>query len=434
MMHVTKLEVRNVKGVEYAEIIPNKTTTVIGGSNAAGKSSLMDSIAYAVGGRKLCPKEPIKRGKDKAEVKLKLSGDESSLLPPCTVIRRWERNGSKTTSELEIVTEDGFSAPSPQTLLNDLLEGQVAFDPEAFLRFDPKKQAQVLRELVGLDTSDLDAEYAQKYAERTDVNRQGKEAKARLDAISVPEGTPDEEVSVASLMEELTRRENHNQANEAIRGKVDTVKQKVKSSEKQIADCEEQLRQLQDTLQALQNDRAAALKKLDRVSCVADELEDQDVKEVRDQISQADEVNRHVRAKKERDELDASVIVLREHSKVLTSQLKSLETEKAKRQSEAKWPVEGLGFSDAGVTYNDLPLEQVSASEQRRVAIGISCAMSPRLKCALIRDGSLLDDRAMADMAEHAARAGVQLFIERVGEGSECHVLLKDGVAEVVDG
>ena len=59
-------------------------------------------------------------------------------------------------------------------------------------------------------------------------------------------------------------------------------------------------------------------------------------------------------------------------------------------------------------------------------------ALNPTLKFAMIKDGSLLDDESLGDFARIATERGFQLFVERVGEGQECTVVISDG--EVKDG
>ena len=90
-----------------------------------------------------------------------------------------------------------------------------------------------------------------------------------------------------------------------------------------------------------------------------------------------------------------------------------------------------IGFGDEGVTFNGLPIEQASSAEQTRVAVAIGLAANPELPVVLIRDGSLLDEDSLAAVAKQAAERGAQVWIERVGDGKECSVIIEDG--EVVE-
>ena len=52
---IVTLEAENIKRLKAVEITPEGNLVVVGGKNAQGKSSVMDSIAYALGGKKLVP-------------------------------------------------------------------------------------------------------------------------------------------------------------------------------------------------------------------------------------------------------------------------------------------------------------------------------------------------------------------------------------------
>ena len=52
---------------------------------------------------------------------------------------------------------------------------------------------------------------------------------------------------------------------------------------------------------------------------------------------------------------------------------------------------------------------------------------NPKLPVVLIRDGSLLDEASLAAVGQQAAEAGAQVWVERVGRGDECAVVIEDG-------
>ena len=54
-------------------------------------------------------------------------------------------------------------------------------------------------------------------------------------------------------------------------------------------------------------------------------------------------------------------------------------------------------------------------------------ALNPTLRVLLIRDGSLLDDDSMRLIAEMAAKADAQVWLERVGEGDKSAIIIEDG-------
>lgn len=56
--------------------------------------------------------------------------------------------------------------------------------------------------------------------------------------------------------------------------------------------------------------------------------------------------------------------------------------------------------------------------------------MNPQLKILLIRDGSLLDSSNLETISKMAEENDAQVWIERVGKGAECSVIISDGEVE----
>ena len=60
---INKLEIENVKRVKAVKIEPTPAgLTVVGGKNNQGKTSVLDSIAWALGGEKHRPSQPQREG------------------------------------------------------------------------------------------------------------------------------------------------------------------------------------------------------------------------------------------------------------------------------------------------------------------------------------------------------------------------------------
>ena len=383
-MKIVRLAAENVKRLCAVEIKPDGSLVVIGGKNGAGKTSVLDSIMYALAGTKSIPSKPIRTGAKAGQIVVELDGDS-----PMTVTRKLTAAGGS----LEIKTAEGFTAPSPQKIL-DALCGKVAFDPLAFTRLRPKDQADALRGLVGLDFAEVDAERKRLYDERTAANRDAKTVAAKLDPGSVPDDTPDEEVSVAALFDNLKAAQGQNAA-------IVIAQQTVDQAEKHLAQA--------------------------KAALLAVGTEVTDTTAIEREIDTAETVNAAVRNKKAQRELADEHAALCGQAARLTESIGEIDAGKAALLADAKWPVLGLGFDEDGVTLNGLPFEQASSAEQLRVSVAMGLAFNPTLRVLLIRDGSLLDAEGLRMVAELAAERDGQVWIERVGEGAECSVVIEDG-------
>lgn len=429
-MKIIKLTVSNVKRIRVVEITPDGKSIIIGGKNGAGKTSLIDAIAATLGGKKLCPKVPIRKGEDKGESRVETED--------LVVTRTW----TKDESHVVVSNKDGSIHRSPQKILDDLV-GRMTFDPLEFSRQDPSSQLATIQELVGLDFTELDGKRDGVYGKRRDVNRDMKAAEARLVQMEQHEDAPTEEVSVSGLVEELERRSAHNEKNAAVRQQHANAQSKVAAENNSVADHKEVVVAEARAVVAAQQELDHARERLEDANRSADEarsaeaiaaktvakLKPADEDEVRAQIAGAEGINRKHRDNAARAKQAEQTEALQQRSKELTAEIATIDAKKQETTSAAKYPIEGLAVGDEGVMFNGLPLEQASSAELLRISAAMGFALNPTLRVLLIRDGSLLDEDSLALLLSMAQEADTQLWIERVGEGG-ASVVIEDGAVK----
>lgn len=425
-MKVIRLKAENIKRLVAVEIAPDGApVVVIRGKNGAGKTSVLDAIAMALGGKALQPPKPIRQGADRAEVTVDL-GD-------LVVRRTWTGD---ETSYLSVASKDGVSYRSPQALLDQLV-GRISFDPLAFTRLEPGKQAEALRSLLGLDFSALEARRRALYEERTLMARAVREAEAKLAGLpelDAPDDLVDLSVLAAAHRDAVTairaadaRRQKLAERQSALgrraatvgtlEGQVDAARAALARAEAALATAREDYRHEEDRVTAETIEVAAA-------------PPPPDLGQLTEQIQHVEAVNARVRQKRDRARVQAGAAEGRDAVQTFTSHIEAIDAEKTKTLAGAAYPVPGLGFdAEGGLTFNGLPFAQASAAEQLRISVGVGLAMNPTIRVLLIRDGSLLDDANLTLLAEMAAARDAQLWIERVDGG--VGVLIEDGA--VVD-
>ena len=424
-MKIVKLTAENVKRLTAVEVTPEGNLVIVGGPNSAGKSSVLDSIMYALAGAGSIPSQPIRIGAKSAKVVLELDGERTLVV---------ERTMSSRGATL--IVRPGPKGPplsGPQALLDSFC-GKIAFDPLEFTRLKPRDQMERLRDLVGLDFTEHDAQRKALFDERTVVNRDAKALKAQFDAAPQDPDAPDEEVSIAQLMGELQRRQQTNAANDTARRSLSEQEHEVERLQFDVEARKSRIAELDRQLEAEREDLRKATRQVESLASqlaigqkAVDALKDEDTTEVERQIADSDRLNARVRAQQERQRLVEQLVVLSGKADRLTNELADLDVAKMTAMEAANWPVPGLGFDADGVTYNDLPFNQAGSAEALKVSVAISAALNPILRVILIRDGSLLDDENRASIADIAKERDLQLWIEQVGEGKECSVVIKDG-------
>jgi len=378
---IIRLEAENIKRLRAVQVTPQGNLITVGGKNANGKTSLLDSIAMALGGAASTPDQPIRTGASTAHVVLETDD---------LIIER--RFSTKSNPTLVVRTRDGMKLASPQAVL-DKLTARIAFDPLAFVRMDPRKQAETLRVVSGVDVSAIEDERAKLYAARTELNRDADRIKARLAGEEVDLNAPDAEIDSAQILEELS------------------LVQECDALAARIAEIEADLARTKKKLATLTVARKS--------DTPADEL--------KSRLAGVESTNRTIRAKRAYLTQKLSMDDLLEESRKLTAAIAALDRDKALALAASKMPVEGLAFNPDGVTYRDVPFGQCSAAEQMRVSMAVALAMNPSLRVCLIRDGSLLDSDSLEIIREMAETADAQVWLERVSEGADCQVIIEDG-------
>jgi DNA repair exonuclease SbcCD ATPase subunit len=444
---IVELNIEAVKRITAAHINPDGSMVILGGKNAQGKTSVLDAIAYALGGAKLIPSEPLQRGADKGHVTVTLDDG-------VTIKRTFTKKGGT----LKITTADGMSPSSAQGWLNARL-GALSFDPTAFMRDKPDQQATTLRELCGVDTTEIDAGRKAAYQQRTEIGRDGKTAKGAAESAQSFDDAPDVAVSVSDLMERRRDGQGQHHAHSVLVRDVESLRRDAASQEDDAArlDAEsdadlkraevvhkEALRRADEALLAAKGkakageSRASDMRKnANHLKAKSDDKEIEatkhadtlpDLDTIDAEIAGADDINAKVRANARKAELDARVTDLRGQYDAKSTEIAALDKKRADMLAKAEMPVEGLGINDDGlVTFNEIPIDQASEAERIRVSIGIGLALSPELRIILIRDGSLLDADNLSLIAKLAEEADAQVWIERVGDADEGAIVIEDG-------
>lgn len=442
---VVGLEVENVKRIKALKIQPPRIgVVVIGGKNDQGKSSALDAIVYALGGKDSHPVQPVRKGEKAAKIVAVLreggGGDEKDPRPgDLVVMRRWTEKD--TYIDVERVGPNGerLAVKRPQEFLDGIVGAGLGFDPTEFDRMKPADQAELFLRFVPGNPRDLDAQAAALATKRAEVNREVRRLQGALASAPSVEA-PDDEVSVADLVRllearlaQVSAREEAGRALERAGDVITAKRRRIMSVDDQIADLEAKLAKLREYRTELVAEIAAheqALKtataNVEAMPTHADEID-----ALRAQIATADETNARVRAKKARAATADELAAKEAESTAMTATIEELRAQKAKLIAEAPGPVPGLGFEEIGgayvVTYNGVALSQASASVRMRVNMSIAVALNPKLGIILLREGAMLDEDARAELERFAAERGLQPWLEVVGKGDAKAFIIEDG-------
>lgn len=408
-MRITELRIENIGKIKLFQVHPDGQNVIIGGKNGAGKSTVMAAIEMLLEGKRAFPKMPVRSGEASGSIFAELEGG--------FIVERVIDSDGGTT--LAVKSSSGAKYPSPQTLL-DGFRGANTLDPLAFVSLSPKAQLEQLRRLVGLDFSELDATRQTFFDKRTEVNRNVDSAEASLRTMPIAENVPDEEVSSDELtaqIEEINKQAAY----------YDRVGQEWDSSCLLIERRGEEIEQLTAQIEAYRDEIAEAEARADRAAKWLENNSRPDSLALQERIAEVSELNRKVRDNNARRKLEDKAKSFAIESAKLTTAIAAIDLEKQRQLNGAAFPVADLSFSNDEIIFKGIPFSQASQAEKLRVSTAMAFAANPKLKVVLIRDGSLLDEDNLKLITDVAAEHGGHVWIERVGTGEECSVILEDG-------
>jgi hypothetical protein len=434
-MKILGLYAENFKKLKAVTIVPGQDQNVvkISGGNEEGKTTVLEAIWAALGGKKCVPSVPIRNGEKKAIVSLDL-GD-------LVVNRKMTPSGES----LEVTNKDGAVYKSPQAILDKLISG-LSFDPLAFTKMGKQTQVDTLLGVVDIKVDDerlkkistvprlpdsknplvkFKVAYDFIYNERTEVNRDLKKAKELLE--SLPPVDKTEPVSLVELVNEKESLEKINRENLEKRDVVNKQCAEVSELEANMKATEAQIKQLQETLKAQTvawTDASMAYNDaLDSIS----ELKDEDLTDINERIAKADETNAKAKQYEQREVVKISVDQNQADSDRLTATLEAIKQYRQELLENAAFPVPGLSFGDDGITYEGLPLEQASSSRRLLISMSIAAALHPELKVVTIDEAEKLDAKKWQIVEDFAREHDLQVWATIVDTSGKVGIVIEDG-------
>ena len=402
---IVRLQASNVMNIDAIVVDANGNNVTLTGKNGAGKSAFLKAIEFALSGKALAATpEPVRHGEKSGDILLDL-GD--------IVVKRHFTNESST---VKIENKDGMVFKSPQALL-DKFRGNISFDPMGFAGLPEKQQKEVLLGMIDLplDLDELDLKRKGIYDNRTDVNRDIKRFEGQRDGILDLPDVPDEEESAVDVMADMQKATEKITENNQTRVDLTNISNHVKSLEAKWA-------LLSSQIAGIESEQTEAIKKRDILEKEVVDLVDPDLEQFKCKLEDVEQINVQVRQKQDRTRIVTQINDMKATSLGMTVDMTAIDTLKTKTISEAGMPVDGLGFNESGVTFDDVPLSQCSDGQKRLISARIGMAMNPDLRVLWVNDASLLDTESINDLKVMADENGYQLWLEQVSDDEKVGV------------
>lgn len=405
---INKLEIENVKRVKAVTIEPTSNgLTILGGNNNQGKTSVLDAIAWALGGNKYKPSKPARDG---------------SMNPPTLRVELSnglivERKGKN--SDLKVTDPSGQKAG--QQLLDSFVE-ELALNLPKFIESSAKDKANTLLQIIGVGEKlwELDRKEEQLYNERRTIGQiADQKKKYAAEQPQYPEA-PNELVSIADLIHEQQEILARNGENAKKRQNRENIVNSLHLSEARLKQLKEQLAKEEATHESLMSDYITANKSIE-------DLVDESTDEIESSIANIEEINRKVRANLDKEKAEEDAKQYKSQYENLSKEIQDVRDERTSLLDSADLPLPGLSVEDGELVFEGQKWDNMSGSQQLRVSTAIVRKLKPECGFVLLDKLEQMDIPTLTEFGKWLESEGLQAIATRVSNGEECQIIIEDG-------
>ncbi len=410
-MKINRLEIENVKRIHSAVVEPAQDgLTIIGGKNRQGKTSVLDAIAWALGGAKYQPSQA--------------TNTDSAIPPRLKVIMDnglvVERNGKN--SDLKVTDPSGKKGG--QQLLNEFVE-ELALNLPKFMEASGKEKANTLLQIIGVGQklAKLDQKEKELYQERLYVGRTADQKEKFAKEQPYYPDAPQELVNASELIREQQEILARNGQRKQWKREYDDILRQLDLVEGKIEDLEGQLRRWKESKKELE-ERARAAEKTPA------ELKMESTAELEENIADIESINIKVRANMNKIQAEEDAKEYRDQYTRLTQDIEDVRAEKTALLDSADLPLPGLSVMDGELIYNGQKWDNMSSAEQMIVSTSIVRKLNPKCGFVLLDKLEAMDLDTLKEFGQWLEEEGLQAIATRVSTGDECSIIITDGYTE----
>lgn len=419
---INTLEFENVKRIKAVKIEPSKNgLTIIGGKNGQGKTSVLDAIAWALGGNDHKPSKATREG---------------SVIPPTLKVVMSnglviERKGKN--SDLKVTDPNGQKGG--QQILKEFVE-ELAINLPRFMNSTNKEKADTLLKIIGVGDKLFELEKKEKeaYNKRTAIGQiADQKTKFAKEQPYFPDA-PKEPVSAAELIKQEQdilalngENERKRQAFSILKHQKTDLEAKIERTKEIISDLKERLEKANNELKEQGKSLADLESDIVTASKTVEELKDESTEAIEESIEKIDEINRKVRANCDKDKAEEDAKDYENQYANLTTAIEDIRKQKADLLNNASLPLPELSVVDGELTYKGQCWDNMSGSEQLIVSTAIVKALNPKCGFVLLDKLEQLDTDTLNEFGEWLDNEGLQAIATRVSTGDECSIIIEDG-------
>ncbi len=418
---ITALEAENVKRIKAVALTPAPTgLTLVGGNNNQGKTSVLDALAWALGGEKFRPNAAQRDGAvAPAHLRVTLSNG--------VVVERKGKNSSLTVT-------DPTGRRSGQQLLNAFVE-PLALDLPRFMEASDKEKADILLRIIGIgnELHLRDMEIKSIYDKRTFTGQLAQQKKHFADELISYPDAPEQPLSASDLIRQQQDILARNGENQRLRQQAQELARQEQQCLDELKRTRERIEELEKLREELDAKHTKLFNQRKNAEKTVAQLQDESTAELEASIQSIDETNRKVRANLEKARAEDEAAKYASDYEKLTEALSQKRAERLALLNGADLPLPGLSVEDGALTYNGKRWRDMSGSDQLRVAAAIVRRLNPDCGFVLLDKLEQMDMTTLEEFGRWLEVEGLQAIATRVSTGSECQIIIEDGMVKGAD-
>lgn len=473
-MKTTRIHIKNLFGISETEL--DGRSIEVTGSNGVGKTSIIDSIKYALTNDS-SRDYVIKNGENEGEIFIET---DTGL----TIDRKKRVN----QADYKNIRQDGKPVQSPEAFVRELFT-PLQIDPVRFTQMSRQEQNRIILDLIEFDwdlnwikekfgeipqgvdyqqnilqvLNDIQSEKGVYFQTRQDINREIRNKTAFISDIAkdIPQGFQTEKWEAYDLSEaytKITKAQEYNSRIEraklfkdsydnkvrgyqaemeiavsnlksAIAAEREQLTSEIERKKAEIKAAEDKLNSLSDKIadktKIFESEYREKVAKLDSDIKVADEYTGKqlvDISAMQAEVKTAEEMKKHLNEYKRMKSMQDELETLEEHSKALTSKIELARELPGEILKTATIPVKGLTVKDGIPLINGLPVSNLSEGEQLQLCVDVALSKPNSLQIILIDGAEKLSEKNRLALYEKCKEKGLQFIATRTTDSDDLEV------------
>lgn len=473
-MKTTRIHIKNLFGISETEL--DGRSIEVTGSNGVGKTSIIDSIKYALTNDS-SRDYVIKNGESEGEIFIET---DTGL----TIDRKKRVN----QADYKNIRQDGKPVQSPEAFVRELFT-PLQIDPVKFTQMSRQEQNRIILDLIEFDwdlnwikekfgeipqgvdyqqnilqvLNDIQSEKGVYFQTRQDINREIRNKTAFISDIAkdIPQGFQAEKWEAYDLSEaytKITKAQEYNSRIEraklfkdsydnkvrgfqaemeiavsnlksAIAAEREQLTSEIERKKAEIKAAEDKLNSLSDKIadktKVFESKYREKVAKLDSDIKVADEYTGKqlvDISAMQAEVKTAEEMKKHLNEYRRMKSMQNELETLEEHSKALTSKIELARELPGEILKTATIPVKGLTVKDGIPLINGLPVSNLSEGEQLQLCVDVALSKPNSLQIILIDGAEKLSEKNRLALYEKCKEKGLQFIATRTTDSDDLEV------------